>query len=933
MLFFHLEDKFVKIRFLTGCTWGLSLFITVNLSFAQNGDRANRKWGFHDANKINTGFRNYGMIGNWPNKPHPTEYPKGSGRYYLEGATIIIAAEIVDVNGDTVHTIVTNFRERIDYSPEGVPQTFEPLPGFDNPAGSSIAMSHLPASWPPFWPDKSEDTADPGWPGSWNGFFGKNVFRADQESYFVMDDDKDDEFDFFPDSTDSSRRGLGLRVGVRGLQWSEFLAEDIIFWHYTITNEGTTNYDKLIFGSFFIPEMGGGGLHSPSDAVAVDPILPLVYAWDTDHTGPTGYSPLPYMGFILLEDPGNVSITSVNVTVHGVPSLREDEKIWALLTNDNFSIDIGNSLLQVLFGSGFFSLNAGESKTAAMALVFGEDLDDLIRNASFARSFYNGEFDFNKHDVSIGFPIGGETLSGSIEINWSARGAEEPLQVDIYTSFKDGRTWTLLAENEPDDGAFTWDTTTMTDGIYYRLWVVVTNDEGVGMSLSDTTFTINNSFAAAPQVILQSPVGGEDLSGSHNITWKAGDADGDGVTLTVWFSNDGGETFDPVSTGEANDGQFEWDTTLFPNGSNYRIKLVVSDGALMGEDQSNEAFRVNNPRSPLSDFYPDTLGVAHTAGPGTGKIQVNIVGPPALTDHIYEISFDDANADKTIYDVFDLSTGELVVAAANEVTPEAEGPLFDGIRLLIEDDLPIRALTEQSRWIAGDSNYKVNVENSVISTPFPADYEIRFFAEIVDMSNNGFPTNFTVYNVTDSRKTRFDFFDGDRDGVWGAGESIIIREMFKGREKRSWRVRMIDTTTVASAEPPEAGDIFFIRTAKPFRSGDIFRFPEVITSVASRPDETLSPLTYELFQNYPNPFNPETTIQYSLAVSGRVTIHIYNILGQRVRILVDDVLEVGVHKVQWDGKDEGGRNIASGVYVYRVRSGDFVQTRKLLLLR
>ena len=355
----------MKIRFFTGCTWGLCLFITVNLSFAQNGDRANRKWGFHDANKINTGFINYGMIGNWPLHPPPTEYPKGSGETYLTGATIIIAAEIVDVNGDTVHTIVTNFRIFVDRSPEGVPQTFEPLPGFDNPAGSSVAMSHLPASWPPFWPDKLEDAADPGWPGSWNGFFGKNVFRADQESYFVMDDDKDDEFDFFPDSTDYSRRGLGLRVGVRGLQWSEFLAEDIVFWHYTITNEGTTNYDKLIFANFFVPDMSGGFLGgAQSDVAAVDAILPLVYAWNPNNIREPGRPQAAYMGFILLEDPGNVGIANVNVTVHGavISLLSEDENIWTLLTNDNFSIDIENTSLQVLFGSGFFSLNAGQSQ-------------------------------------------------------------------------------------------------------------------------------------------------------------------------------------------------------------------------------------------------------------------------------------------------------------------------------------------------------------------------------------------------------------------------------------------------------------------------------------------------------------------------------------------------------------------------------------------
>ncbi len=91
-------------------------------------------------------------------------------------------------------------------------------------------MSDDPNSWPEKWADK-----DPSWNGFWNGYFGKRT-NADQESYFVMDDDVDDRHDFFPDSTDDTRRGLGLKVGVRGFQWSNMLAEDLIFWHYDIYN-------------------------------------------------------------------------------------------------------------------------------------------------------------------------------------------------------------------------------------------------------------------------------------------------------------------------------------------------------------------------------------------------------------------------------------------------------------------------------------------------------------------------------------------------------------------------------------------------------------------------------------------------------------------------------------------------------------------------
>ncbi|MCH7733001.1 MAG: T9SS type A sorting domain-containing protein, partial [Candidatus Marinimicrobia bacterium] len=217
----------------------------------------------------------------------------------------------------------------------------------------------------------------------------------------------------------------------------------------------------------------------------------------------------------------------------------------------------------------------------------------------------------------------------------------------------------------------------------------------------------------------------------------------------------------------------------------------------------------------------------------------------------------------------------------------------------------------------------------------PADYEIEFFDQIIgtDSSSTPVDVNFTVVNITENRPANFRFQDRNGDGFWSSMERIRIREIFEGSEEKTWLVTLMDTTGTGDGVAPGEGDVFQIKTTKPFRSGDVFRFPEVITAIAFWPDETNSPYTYSLLQNYPNPFNPETTIQYSLAASGRVVIHIYNILGRKVRTLVDDVQEEGFHKVQWDGKDNFGRNIASGIYLYRIRSGDFVYTRKLLLLR
>lgn len=93
------------------------------------------------------------------------------------------------------------------------------------------------------------------------------------------------------------------------------------------------------------------------------------------------------------------------------------------------------------------------------------------------------------------------------------------------------------------------------------------------------------------------------------------------------------------------------------------------------------------------------------------------------------------------------------------------------------------------------------------------------------------------------------------------------------------------------------------------------------------------PTNYALEQNYPNPFNSATVISYSLASPGDVTLEVFDILGRKVATLTDDLRAAGHHRVIWDGQDQDGRELATGVYFYRLRTDDFVQSRKMLLLK
>jgi hypothetical protein len=97
--------------------------------------------------------------------------------------------------------------------------------------------------------------------------------------------------------------------------------------------------------------------------------------------------------------------------------------------------------------------------------------------------------------------------------------------------------------------------------------------------------------------------------------------------------------------------------------------------------------------------------------------------------------------------------------------------------------------------------------------------------------------------------------------------------------------------------------------------------------------DNIKPSRYELYQNYPNPFNPTTVIEYALPEAGQVKIEIYNLAGQKVRTLVDSYHEAGKYRIHWDGTDDNGARVSSGIYIYRLVSSGNVIARKMILLK
>ena len=169
---------------------------------------------------------------------------------------------------------------------------------------------------------------------------------------------------------------------------------------------------------------------------------------------------------------------------------------------------------------------------------------------------------------------------------------------------------------------------------------------------------------------------------------------------------------------------------------------------------------------------------------------------------------------------------------------------------------------------------------------------------------------------------------GDWIEVWSVGGSTLLP---------------FQTETIEINLAPNGGGSYFhgqfqVRFvssggAGSFPNDDWFVDDVTLNTVVGVNDRVIIPLEFALDQNYPNPFNPSTTVRYSLAAQSEVSLVIYDVLGRRIRSLVNATQQAGFREVVWDGRNDSGVQVASGIYLYRLEAGDLVATRKLMLMK
>lgn len=932
----------------------LSSAYTQHTPSDERGDPAFRIKTNINESLINTTIFNFGLTGresgSFPiSEQTPYEWPKFSNHVYLALAGIFIGGEVVDENGNTQHVIdVMSYRT----SPEGESWNFEPVPGYYNYSFQQIANNKTQQSWPEFWPDRLDDPNDPGWAGSWDGFLGKNIFIDGQEFYYKFSDDLYDRYNYFPDTTDYLRKGLGLLIKSRTVEMSDPVFNDILFQVYSIKNDGTKSIDKMGLTMWIADFIGGNG-DSQDDRFNYDLENNLIYFYDDDgHAPEFGDLPVGCFGVAFLKTPNSTSssdelgITSINYFPAGALNIQDDETMWNdFMIPDQF--DPPNVIpgeYDAFVSASEFSLQPGESTDFILSINFGngETLDDKLadmrNNFELSRLVYNSNFSMQPDVVQINNPQAGEIISGNVNVSWNPNQSNVEKSYVLFSS-DNGLNWNLIHNDSTGSNNFDWNTTEVPDGILNKLRVYSLSPNGTVLGETEGLFIINNPGNAAPQIFIINVQSGDTLKEFYNVQWISGDAEGDDFQIDLFYKVDDQPEWKTIVSSLTNVNDFEWNTWELPNSNSYQMNAI----SYSTSDSSNfmvEDFIINNDRL----IFENSLINLTNNIPATGIFEVHIVKQWKLTGHDYIVEFDSTSGDQLSYNVYDQSTGLKVVDNATEVNGVVEGPYFDGIRLYIENDT-LEPIEELSGWNSVEVydyvfNQFIWYNPWIVGSPIRADFEIPIgevgldTSESIILGTNTFaskPVNFIINNLATGEKQKFGFIESDTStgqgkfSINGASKDriIILDEDENGNQIYTYWTYL---NTNNGFRQPATGDTLFLYTTKPFLKGDsIFFSTQNITSVENKGD---MPDDYFLSQNYPNPFNPITTIDFGIARTSLVKLTVYDLLGQKVQQLANDVMNPGHYKLTFDGS-----KLSSGVYFYRLEADNFVAVKKLLLLK
>ncbi len=946
--------------------------------------------------------------------------------------------------------------EPLAYNKQGVP--------YGDPNSARIPTSNdvdrdgdgKPDSWPEGWYNPNLKRY------VWPGALRQGSSNADLESFFVVDDRSNQEFQYYPFLNDSTRMGLGIEIECRYYQWSNPLAEDVIFLIYKVTNKSDKDLNEVVFGMWGDPHIGGPS-NWQDDLSYFDTDLNMVYAWDEDGKSDVAGRKPGYFGYIFLESPGDPhdgkdndldgmvdesrengidddgdwNVEKDDVGIDGLPNTGDigendgiptagdafdirqpgepnfewtdlDESDMIGLTSfaapnfggnnriskdhyiystymipgqfDSLNADVAGDNI-FLYGSGNFTLKAGEARRFSIALLVGNNYDDLTLNAVTARQIYDTNYQF-------------------------AKPPEKPTLTAVPGDRKVTLFWDDIAESSWDPISEEYD---------FEGYVIYRSTDPSFLDQQNITDVNGSRFLFEP---LTTETGGWAKWDLINNYKGPSDIPYSGRGISYHLGNNTGLVHSFVDSNNVLNGQrYYYAICSYDHGTKImEIGPSESSKTITLNPETNEIFLDINtasiiPREPAAGYVKgfvadyDTVSIIkRVAGYGTGNFNLEILDPRAIEDtNTFQVTFD---VNPTRYSVEDLNpiietriaktnvfitfkktrlnkdrfilkdkngivmtptTDYLLFAEAGQVVVpdtlnskivsgdsvtveythyplweskrlnnEESNPVFDGIKIYVKDK-SLALNLEKTKWTEGSQgNYQVTVGpyDGKQSNMRPADYEVRWFDEIADTSSLGTATApFQIWDATPGKipfKKKIAVLDYKiRNKTWDLGESVVILEEGAGINV-SWQIDFESRQNITVSHPV-GGDIYYIATDRPFNKEDIYQFKTMASAINSE----IAANELDEIRVVPNPYVVTNVLEpldrqnprdrgprrvYFDKLPNECTIRVYTTTGELVK-KIQHVSAYDDGQEFWDLKTKDNFPIAYGVYIYHVDAG------------
>ncbi|MCK4416669.1 MAG: right-handed parallel beta-helix repeat-containing protein [Candidatus Latescibacteria bacterium] len=521
--------------------------------------------------------------------------------------------------------------------------------------------------------------------------------------------------------------------------------------------------------------------------------------------------------------------------------------------------------------------------------------------------------------IALTSPNGDEVWQGgsTYDVTWTTTGSGID-HIRLLYSTDSGKSYPdTIASTVPDAGSYAWKVPTINSNtVRVKVQAVDAYSTVLVEDESDRDFTI------LPSIALTSPNGGELWQGrsTYDVTWTI---IGSGIDhIRLLYSTDSGNSYpDTIASTVPDTGSYAWEVPAI-NSNTVRVKVQVLDayGTVLVEDQSDGDFTI------LPSSAPGLTISVHQNPALTRYLDLYVnADTPLSSVPTMTISTDGAQPSSVNLTAIATQTykGDYELTASGTSTISVHAVGLSGRDTTITRTFQVQLLKPAGGTITSpDGKTVLSVPSGALAeetyfTVFPLERDAQRHSAKPAQGTDTIPVSI-AYQFGPS-KPSFGIpltltFVYTNEEVEGLDETKLSIYSYDGIEWKPITGQVDTKQNMVWTEVTELG-VYQLR----FDPGYAGALP--------------LPQSFVISQNYPNPFNARTTIHYQLPAAADVSVKIYALSGQLLKTLVRGTVQAGYHTVQWDGKNQMGREVASGIYVYQVVAGKERLSKRMVLLK